>query len=82
MHPFCSCLRDGDKSTRLPLQKQGVKKNNTSERLPSNRTFIDDLTLTTETHVQVRWMLSALEKNGIKAYQISKPNNKESQADG
>ncbi|KAH3752212.1 hypothetical protein DPMN_186825 [Dreissena polymorpha] len=35
---------------------------NTESRihLPSSRGFIDDLTLSTTTHVQARWMLTAL----------------------
>ena len=39
--------------TRGPMTESGIY-------LPSSRGFIDDLTLTTATHVQARWMLAAL----------------------
>jgi len=35
-------------------------KTNTGIRLPSNRGFMDDMTVTTETHIQARWILQAL----------------------
>ena len=41
------------RETRGPKTESGIF-------LPSSRGFMDDLTLTTTTHVQARWMLTAL----------------------
>ena len=41
------------RETRGPKTESGI-------HLPSSRGFMDDLTLTTTTHVQARWMLTAL----------------------
>ena len=41
------------RETREPKMESGIY-------LPSSRGFMDDLTLTTTTHVQARWMLTAL----------------------
>jgi len=41
------------RETRGPKTESGIY-------LPSSRGFMDDLTLTTPTHVQARWMLTAL----------------------
>ena len=41
------------RETREPKMESGIY-------LPSSRGFMDDLTLTTNTHVQARWMLTAL----------------------
>ena len=43
------------RETRGPKTTSGVY-------MPSTRGFMDDLTITTQTHVQARWMLSALEE--------------------
>ena len=53
-------------------------KNNTGERLIPNRALIDDLTLATETHVQARWMLSALEETANWARMMFKPTKSRS----
>ena len=44
----------GDRETRGPKTKSNV-------RLPPQRGFMDDLTITTESHIQARWILTALE---------------------
>jgi len=41
------------RETRGPKTESGI-------HLPSSRGFMDDLTLTSTTHVQARWMLTAL----------------------
>ncbi|XP_060082190.1 uncharacterized protein LOC132561508 [Ylistrum balloti] len=48
-------IKAADRETRGPKTSSGV-------RVPPNRGFMDDLTITTTTHVQVRWILSALEE--------------------
>ena len=48
--PADQCCR---RETRGPKTESGIY-------LPSSRGFMDDLTLTTATHVQARWMLAAL----------------------
>ena len=53
-------------------------KTNTGERLPPNRAFIDDQTLTTEIYVQARWMLSALEETATWARMKFKPTKSRS----
>ena len=53
-------------------------KTNTGERLPPNRAFIDDLTLTTEIYVQARWLLSALEETATWARMKFKPTKSRS----
>jgi hypothetical protein len=47
-------IKAAERETRGPKTNSGI-------RLPSNRGFMDDMTLTTETHIQARWMLRALE---------------------
>ncbi|XP_033747101.1 uncharacterized protein LOC117332324 [Pecten maximus] len=47
-------IKAADRETRGPKTSSGV-------RLPPNRGFMDDLTITTTTHVQARWIISALE---------------------
>ena len=47
-------IRAADRETRGPTTSSGI-------RLPPNRGFMDDLTVTTTTHIQARWILSALE---------------------
>ena len=48
-------IKAADREIRGPLTEAGV-------HLPPNRGFTDDLTITTESHVQARWSLSALEE--------------------
>ncbi|XP_060062635.1 uncharacterized protein LOC132543183 [Ylistrum balloti] len=48
-------IKAADRETRGPKTSSGV-------RVPPNRGFMDDLTITTTTHVQARWILSALEE--------------------
>ena len=47
-------IKAGDRETRGPKTKSDI-------RLPPQRGFMDDLTITTESHIQARWILSALE---------------------
>ena len=42
-------------------------------RLPSNRGFMVDMTVTTETHIQARWILRALDKTATWARMTFKP---------
>lgn len=44
------------------LKTKGLK-TSTGTRLPANRGFIDDITITTTTHVQARWVLNALDES-------------------
>ncbi|XP_052240804.1 uncharacterized protein LOC127851227 [Dreissena polymorpha] len=46
-------IKAGDRESRGP-------KTQTDIRLPPQRGFMDDLTITTESHIQARWILSAL----------------------
>ncbi|XP_052280954.1 uncharacterized protein LOC127878469 [Dreissena polymorpha] len=48
-------IKAGDRESRGP-------KTQTDIRLPPKRRFMDDLTITTESHIQARWILSALEE--------------------
>ena len=45
----------------------------TGIRLPANRGFIDDLTMTMETHIQARWTLKALDETVTWARMVAKP---------
>jgi hypothetical protein len=47
-------IKAGDRETRGPKTKSDI-------RLPPQRGFMDDLTITTESHIQARWILTALE---------------------
>ncbi|XP_052236077.1 uncharacterized protein LOC127847893 [Dreissena polymorpha] len=47
-------IKAGDRESRGP-------KTQTNIRLPPQRGFMDDLTITTESHIQARWILPALE---------------------
>lgn len=47
-------MKAGDRETRGPKTKSDIK-------LPPNRGFMDDLTITTESHIQARWILNPLE---------------------
>ena len=53
-------------------------KTNTGERLTPNRAFVDDLTVTTQTHVQARWILAALEETATWARMKFKPTKSRS----
>ena len=46
--------------------------------LPSNRGFMDDLTITTKTHVQARWVLTALDETATWARMRFKPKKSRS----
>ena len=49
-------IREGGKrETKGPLSSSNI-------RQPSSRGFMDDLTITTTTHIQARWILTALEE--------------------
>jgi hypothetical protein len=47
-------IQAAERETRGPKTMSGI-------RLPANRGFMDDMTVTTETHIQARWTLRALE---------------------
>lgn len=59
-------LKAAEQETRGPLTNAGI-------RLPANRGFMDDLTITTETHIQARWILKALEETVTWARMVFKP---------
>ncbi|XP_045174487.2 uncharacterized protein LOC123535800 [Mercenaria mercenaria] len=48
-------LKAAERETRGPKTSSGI-------RLPSNRGFMDDMTVTTESHIQTRWILKVLDK--------------------
>ncbi|XP_052268321.1 uncharacterized protein LOC127869705 [Dreissena polymorpha] len=48
-------INPANKETRGPKTSTGL-------HLPTNRDFMDDLTVTTQTHIQARWVLKALEE--------------------
>ncbi|XP_021349432.1 uncharacterized protein LOC110466448 [Mizuhopecten yessoensis] len=48
-------IKAAERETRGPRMESGIYQ-------PANRGFMDDLTITTTTHVQARWVLSALEE--------------------
>ena len=79
MHYFCSSLQMGmnllNKAANTETRGQET---NTNKSIPPNRAFINDLTLTTETHMQARWMLSVLEETANWARMIFKPNKSRS----
>ncbi|XP_052245600.1 uncharacterized protein LOC127854577 [Dreissena polymorpha] len=64
-------LNAAKKETRGPKTASGIY-------LPSNRSFMDDLTITTQTHVQARWVLSALESTTSWARMKFKPKKSRS----
>ena len=53
-------------------------KTNTGIRLPSNRGFMDDMTVTTESHIQARWILKSLEETTTWARMRFKPTKSRS----
>ena len=48
-------LKAAEEETRGPQTNAGI-------RLPANRGFMDDLTITTEAHIQARWILKTLDE--------------------
>ena len=64
-------IKAGERETRGP-------KMNTDIRQPPSRGFMDDLTITTSTHVQDRWILIALEETATWARMTFKPNKSRS----
>ena len=48
-------MKAAERETRGPKMNSGIYQ-------PANRGFMDDLTVTTKSHVQARWVLSALEE--------------------
>ena len=59
------------RETRGPKTASGI-------HLPSSRGFMDDLTITTTTHVQARWILTALEDTVTWARMKFKPKKSRS----
>ena len=59
------------RETRGPKTASGI-------RLPSNRGFMDDLTISTTTHVQARWVLTALDDTVNWTRMKFKPNKSRS----
>ena len=59
-------IKAAEVETRGPQTNSGI-------RLPSNRGFMDDMTVTTETHIQARWVLTALEETATWARMQFKP---------
>ncbi|XP_052224110.1 uncharacterized protein LOC127839765 [Dreissena polymorpha] len=53
-------------------------KTNTEIRLPSSRGFMDDMTVTTETDIQARWVLAALDEMATWARMRFKPGKSRS----
>lgn len=47
-------LKAAEEETRGPKTASGI-------RMPPNRGFMDDITITTQSHIQTRWILSSLE---------------------
>ncbi|XP_052218148.1 uncharacterized protein LOC127835750 [Dreissena polymorpha] len=60
-------INAAQRETRGPKTESGIY-------LPSSRGFMDDLTLTTTTHVQARWMLTALTDNEEIPSIVTSPN--------
>jgi len=59
-HHLCHTVRHG-LNMLIKAAKRGTQAN-TEICLPSNRRFIDDITVTTETNIQVRWIIMASNK--------------------
>ena len=59
-------LKAAERETRGPKTNAGI-------RLPANRGFMNDLTITTETHIQARWILKALDETVTWARMVFKP---------
>ena len=62
---MCHTVRHGlNMSIKAAKMESKGTKANTEICLPSNKGFIDDMTVTTETDIQVRWILMASNKVG------------------
>jgi len=48
-------LKAAEQETRGPKTASGI-------RMPANRGFMDDITISTKSHIQARWILSALDE--------------------
>ncbi|XP_053389443.1 uncharacterized protein LOC128552430 [Mercenaria mercenaria] len=59
-------IKAAERESRGPKTSSGIS-------LPSNRGFMDDMTVTTETHVQARWILRALDETATWAHMTFKP---------
>ncbi|XP_060589724.1 uncharacterized protein LOC132744948 [Ruditapes philippinarum] len=59
-------IRAAERESRGPQTNAGI-------RLPPNRGFMDDMTITTETHIQTRWILHALDETVSWAWMLFKP---------
>ena len=59
-------IKVGERETRRPKMSSNI-------RQPPNRGFMDDLTITTDTHIQARWILTALEETVARARMAFKP---------
>ncbi|XP_060603812.1 uncharacterized protein LOC132756698 [Ruditapes philippinarum] len=59
-------IRAAERESRGPQTNAGI-------RLPSNRGFMDDMTITTETHIHARWILHALDETVSWARMLFKP---------
>ena len=59
-------LKAAERETRGPKTNAGI-------RLPANRGFMNDLTITTETHIQARRILKALDETVTWARMVFKP---------
>ena len=59
-------IKAGERETRGP-------KTSSNKRQPPNRSFMDDLTITTDIHIQARWILTALEETVAWARMAFKP---------
>ncbi|XP_069125457.1 uncharacterized protein [Argopecten irradians] len=64
-------IRAGERETRGPKTSSNI-------RQPPNGGFMDDLTITTDTHVQARWILTALEETATLARMTFKPRKSRS----
>lgn len=64
-------INPANKETRGPKTSTGL-------HLPTNRGFMDDLTVTTQTHIQARWVLKALEEAATWARMNFKPKKSRS----
>ncbi|XP_052259364.1 uncharacterized protein LOC127863766 [Dreissena polymorpha] len=64
-------INPANKETRGPKKSTGL-------HLPTNRGFMDDLTVTTQTHIQARWVLKVLEEAATWARMNFKPKKSRS----
>jgi hypothetical protein len=64
-------LKAAERETRGPKTESGI-------HLPANRGFMDDMTVTTQTHIQARWILQALDETVTWARMRFKPRKSRS----